>query len=133
MPKLSREQFWKYYEKLPEELKDAISSEETGNHIYDICVRNNVGKHLSDIVDYTGQVLIGALAPDEFQKTLEKEVGLKKAKAKKVSQEIHRLIFYPVKDFLKEFYKIEIEEGPSFPKTAPSPPPKRDIYREPIE
>jgi hypothetical protein len=38
----TKEQLWKLYEKLLEELKEAIFSEETANSIWDICSRNGI-------------------------------------------------------------------------------------------
>ena len=79
MPKkYTSEQFWKLYEKLPQELKDALFAEETGNNIYDICKRNEIEENLEQIVDYVGQVLVGVLPPEELQVTLEKELNLDK-------------------------------------------------------
>ena len=136
--KYTTEQFWKFYKKLPQELKDALFAEETGDNIYETCKRNGVENNLDQIVEYVGQVLVGVLPPDEFQATLEKEVKLKKDIAKKVAQEINRFIFYPVKSSLEELYKIEIAP-PAKPKVVPPPeekppaPPAKDIYREPIE
>jgi len=140
MPKkYTSEQFWKLYEKLPQELKDALFAEETGNNIYDICKRNEIEENLEQIVDYVGQVLVGVLPPEDFQETLEKELNLDKEVAKKVSQEINRFIFYPVKSSLEELYKIEITPaakptGITPPaEKKPSAPSGKDVYREPIE
>jgi hypothetical protein len=147
----TREQFWKLYEKLPQELKDALFAEETGNNIHDICERNGILEKLDQLVEYVGQVLLGVLPLDEFQKTLEKELELDPEVAKKVYQEIFRFIFYPVKTSLEELYKTEIapiagvpvkppvkrvtEEKPeTSPEEKPEKKPKgMDRYREPIE
>lgn len=140
MPKkYTPEQFWELYKKLPQELKDALFAEETGNNIYEICKRNEIEENLDEIVDLVGQVLLGVLPPEEFQETLEKELKLEKELAKKVSQEIHRFIFYPVKTSLEEIYRIEIAPPAKPTKIIPPPeekppaPPSKDIYREPIE
>jgi len=143
LKKLTREQCWQLYQKLPQELKDALFAEETTDDIYDICKRNRILEKLSPIVEYVGQVLIGVLPPEEFQETLEKEVKLKKEVAKKVAQEIHRFIFFPVKSSLEELYKIEIAPPakPAIPSSVRTPeavppeekPRRPDIYREPIE
>lgn len=137
--KYTREQLFKLYEKLPDELKDAILSEGTADSIESVCKRNNIeGENISKVAEYTGRVLLGVLPPDEFQKTLEKEVKLKKEVAKKVAREINRFIFFPVKSSLEEIYKIEIAP-PARPKVTPPPEvaPKKerkpDVYREPIE
>lgn len=133
------DQFWKLYEKLPQELKDALWAEETGNNIYEICKRHGVEENLGEIVEYVGRALIGVLPPEDFQETLEKELKLEKEVAKKVAQEINRFVFYPVKTSLEELYKIEI--APSAKPAGITPPPeekppvpaKEDVYREPVE
>ncbi len=137
--KYTREQFWKLYEKLPQELKDALFAEETGENIHNTCERNKVEERLGEIVDYVGQVLVGVLPPEEFQETLEKELKLEKDIAKKVAQEINRFIFYPVKPVLEELYKIEITPAEK-PKGEAKPEekkaeaaPVKDSYRELIE
>jgi len=142
MPKkYTSEQFWKLYGKLPQELKDALFAEETGNNIYDICKRNKIEESLEMIVDYVSQVLVGILAPEDFQEVLEKELGFKKESAKKVSREINRFIFYPVKPALEELYKMEIapsekpteKPGVETEQKKPEALPTKDTYREPIE
>lgn len=140
MPKeLTQKQYWKLFQKLPNELKDQILSEETAKNILGICERNEVDiEQVSTIADYTGRVLLGILPPTEFQETLEKEAGVEKESAKKVAQEINRFIFYPVKPNLEELYKIEIappagiKAAPSA-KERPAAPLKEDVYRETIE
>lgn len=149
MPEYTQEQFWKLYEKLPQELKDVIFSEETANNIGDVCERNNIeDEKISEVTLYAGRVLLGILPPDEFQKTLEKEMKLKKEIAKKVAQEINRFIFFPVKESLAMLYKIEIAPSTGPPTKPPTGPPptkpleaapleekseRSDVYREPIE
>ena len=139
MPKeYTREQLWKLYEKLPGELKEAIFSVGTADSIYDICERNEV-EEISEVAKYAGRVLLGVLPPDEFEETIKKEIKLKEDKAKKVSREINRFVFYPVKSSLEEIYKTPITPPPAGLKTAPPPeekpkaPPREDVYREPIE
>ena len=139
----TKEQFWKLYEKLPQELKDALFTEETGDNIYDVCKRNKIEEHLGEIVDYVGQVLLGVLAPEDFQNTLEEELIIEKDVAKKVAKEINRFIFYPVRPFLEQLYKTEVlteeiaerpsrEERPEIIKEKPKLK-RRDIYKELIE
>ena len=145
MPKeYTREQFWKLYEKLPQELKDAVFAEETGDNISDICERNGVGEKLGDIVDNAGAVLIGVLPPEDFQNKLEKDLEIQPDVAKKVAQEIYRFIFYPVKPALDELYKIggggkeKSAEAATAIETErveekPAGPPRKDTYREMVE
>jgi len=140
MPKkYTQEQFWKLYEKLPQELKDAVFAEETENNISEICKKNEIEDNLGDVADYVGQVLVGVLPPEEFQEVLEKELGFKKEVAKKITQEINRFIFYPVKPAMEQLYKMEITPlekltaKPEIKEEITTTPPKEDIYKEPIE
>ena len=151
MPKeYTREQFLKLYKNLPFELQEALSSEETSNNIYDICKKYNLDEEIEEFVEYVGQVLIGVLPPEEFQGALEKELKLKKDVAKKVFQEIHRFVFFPVKENLAALYGKEIipTAKPAVPPSAAAPPgmkpeeekpappapeEKSDVYRESVE
>lgn len=132
------EQFWKLYKDLPQELKDALFAEEVGDNILNTCKRNKIPEKLDLTVEYVGRALIGLLSPDDFQEALETELGLKKAVAKRVNQEINRFIFYPVKSRLEELYRIEIAPPAQMKVTPPpqeKPPatPGKDTYRELIE
>jgi len=141
MPKeYSKEELWKLYEKITPELKEAIFSEATADTVFNICTRNKIeDERISEVAKYTGRVLLGILPPNDFQGVLEKEVKLEKEVAKRVAQEINRFIFYPVKSSLEELYKIEITPPAKPTKITPPPeekppaPPKKDVYREPVE
>lgn len=130
----SKEELWKLYEKLPDNLKDAIFSAETANSINNICQRNSLeeGK-VTEIARYTGYVLMGLLSPDEFEKTLKEEVKLKNDSAKKVNQEINRFIFFPLRTTLEQLYKIEIMPVAKPTEETAKEKPRRDTYREPVE
>lgn len=145
MPKqYTKEQLWKLYKKLPEELQEVIFSAETAENIWNICEKNNI-EAVSSVAKYVGNVLVGVLPPEEFQEVLEKDLKIKKETAKKVAQEINRFIFYPVKPALEELYKIEIAPSakPAITPPPPAKPPeaapseekpeKPDVYREPTE
>lgn len=151
MPKeYARDQIWKLLKTLPAELREALSSDETTEHIYNVCQKYDLlDKRGSQIAKYIGRVLLGVLVPEDFQETLEKEVKLEKDVASKVAQEINRYIFFPVKESLVQFreQKAKVkteskkeepaEEGPA-QATAPSEErpektPGKDVYREPVE
>ena len=150
----TREQLRQLYIKLPQEIKDAASADETTNDIERICERNEItDERVGAISDLIRNVLFGVLPPEDFQSTLEKEIGLKKDVAKKVAQEINRFVFYPVKPALEQLYNIGVtkpdSQASSFaPASAeatagkkatedkeekPSQPAGKDTYREPIE
>ena len=137
--KISSEQYWKLYKKLPQPLQEALSSDETANSIEDICEKYKITEHSFSVVEQISRVLLGLLVLDEFQGIIEKELGLEKDVAKKVTQEINRFIFYPVKSSLEELYNMEIAPpaqmkvpGPAVEK-KPTTPKRKDTYREPME
>ncbi len=144
----NKEQFWKLYKNLPQELKDTLWAQETGDVIYETCQKYEVADHLEDIVNLTGQVLIGLILPKDFQNKLE-GVGIAKDVAEKVAHEINRFIFYPVKPALEQLHnmevgtmgaappssqgeqpKVQIEQGEERTEVVPE---KEDAYRESIE
>lgn len=138
--KYNREQLWKLYEKLPEDLKEAIFSGDTAENLYEACARNGIeDDRIPEIARYVGRVLLGILPLDKFQKTLEEEVKLKKETAKRISREVNRFIFYPLKSSLEEISKTPGEPTPSVSRAVPTVeeeqkvPPKEDIYREKVE
>lgn len=143
MAKYNEEQLWKLFSKLPDELKDTVLSEDTANNISGICQRYEIkDEKISKIAELVGNSLMGLLPPDELQSSLEKEVDLDPEIAKKVSQEINRFIFYPVKESLLSFYKIEFTPGGKIIKLSPEEkekkrvesagkkPSAKDVYRE---
>lgn len=140
MPKqYTQEQIWKLFEKIPKELKEAISSPDTADSVWIVCESNDLDIDISGLARIVRDVMLGILPPDEFQITIEKELRLKKDVAKKVAQEINRFIFYPVKTSLEELYKIEIAPPvkpigitPS-PEEKPPAPSEKDTYRETVE
>jgi hypothetical protein len=128
------EKFWEIYEKLPQDLQEAVFSFKIVNSIGDICDKNKIEED-SKLNEIVSDVLLGILPLENFQKTLEKELKLKKEVAEKVSQEVNNLIFAPVKESLAKIYgkEIPVEEEKTIVSEKPSYPKGQDIYREPIE
>ena len=113
------EQFWKLQEKLPQELRDALWSPETGDDIYETVERHEVAEHGQKISWLVGQVLLGLLLPQELEKEIE-ELGVKDKVAKAVARDLNRLVFYPVKPALEQLHKMEIEVSAKI--VTPQPP-----------
>ncbi|MDD2732042.1 MAG: hypothetical protein PHI53_02485 [Candidatus Pacebacteria bacterium] len=136
MADYSKDQLWDLYESLPKELQKAIFSSENADKIYNIAVKNGLEEENIPIVSkYTGYVLLGIMPPDEFQKTIKKDLKLSEQTAKKIALEINRFIFYPVKNSLEALYRIEIESSPKTLKEKASEPVKKtlkDKYREEV-
>ena len=140
---MDKKEFFKLYNKLPEELQDLIPSEEMGDSLEDICTKYDILSYLYEINDYVGNVLLGLLPPNEFEETIQEELKIEKEKAKKITREINRFVFYPVKSSLEDLYNMEIAPMAKMEVKLPADkkekkketkkPVKSDTYREPIE
>jgi hypothetical protein len=139
MQQLTREQYWKLFNNLPEELQDMIFSEKTAENIRDIAERNDI-QDTSVLAKCIGQVLLGVLLPDKLQEEIEMNLKLKKDRAQTVVHEINRFILYPVKPLLEELYKDGVDINKENATTVSLPKKKErskesanDAYRETIE
>lgn len=134
MPKYTTEQILSLYKKLSPELKDALGADETANAIEDVFKKFKLSEEqLSKLVETVRNVLMGLLPPEEFQEILETELELESEIAKKISFQIDRYVFRPVKEGLKLLYEEEKPEKEEVPEKEERKPKKKDIYREPIE
>ncbi|MDO8474115.1 MAG: hypothetical protein Q7S62_00980 [bacterium] len=140
----TQEQLDKIYEKLPEELQEAIFSMETAEEIRNTCESYGINDNrVGEVADRVGYVLMGLLLPQEFSGVLEAEVKLPKTLADAISRDINRLVFYPVKPALEQLHRMEIEvtakivtpkpEEAETTKEKPEEPKGDDTYREPLE
>jgi len=113
--KISREQFLELYNDLPEELKDAMSSErtiDTTERLIEEYKLNN--DHSSALIEVIGHTLLGISPPSECSQRLAK-AGISKKKAEKIGQTVNRVIFFPARRILSELYqesgKVTEKEG----------------------
>lgn len=120
MTTYTQEQLDKLYKNLPEELQEAIFSMETAEDIGSTCESYGIADNrVGEISDLVGRVLMGLLLPQEFAKALKESIQLPEVLAQAISQDINRLIFYPVKSSLESLHKIEVEASAKV--TTPSP------------
>lgn len=150
----SPEEFKKIYSSLPWELRDILGSPETREDILNIADRYGVTdvEAQEKIYDFAMDVIIGLLSPTDFEKTLREQSKLDKEAARKITHEIHRFVFYPVRPHLEKLYRIEIEQPPASEKAVmgiaaqekkapeisvaqekPEEPKRKDKYREAVE
>jgi len=132
MEELSKDKLWAIYEALPNDLKDAIFSEDTADAIWNICKLYDIEK-VSGVAKIVGRVLMGLLPPETFITVLQERLGIDLDTAKKVGIEIEHFIFNLVKDDLDFLYKEKGVPTPEEEKNKPKPLDKEDNYREPVE
>ena len=109
-PQYNQDEMWKIYEKLPEELKQAVFSAENADHTFSICERYGINE-CPKVASLIGLGLMGVMLPRNFEGALAKEMGLDNDTAQRVSQEVNRFIFYPVKQQLEQLHAKPGEVG----------------------
>ena len=141
----TKEQVGKVYEKLPEELQEALFSMETSEAIGSACTKHIISDlNNKKITEYVGYVLLGLVLPQEFEQLLQKELKVPKKAAQEIAREINRFVFYPVKPALEQLHSTEIvASSKALPskttsqKTEQPEPPQEssgpDIYQESLE
>lgn len=141
-----KEKLQEIYEILPEDLKEALFSQEVADTINDISLEENLEKkQISKIIEYVGYVFLGLLSPNEFEKAIKEKLFLTEETAHRISQQIIRTIFLPLKTNLELIHKTKINPPPEITEEKPPakeepskeemPPARRqgrDTYREPI-
>ena len=108
--KYTRQQLQEKYEKLPEDLKNAIFSVETADIIQKISKKYGLQiDQMGELASETGLVMMGLTHPKDYIKNLSGRLGVDIDTAKKIAQEVNSEIFLPVKEHLKKIHGIEKE------------------------
>lgn len=125
MAEYTKEQLEELYKQLPEDLQEAVYSEEIGKKVQEICYDNNAIENEAyiEILKNVGYVFLGLLTISDLKDKLKD--------SEEIFTRINNEIFAELKDSLEDLYgtkiKFEkIEEKPKKPKRA-------DNYLEPIE
>lgn len=104
----TREQRWQFYERLPEDLKEAIWSEKIADINWDLAQKYEFIDKVSIFAGLVGDVLLGILPPDQFKEKLGKDLLLDPEVSEALFQEVEKLIFDPVRESLDKLYKGEV-------------------------
>ena len=109
MPTYTPEQLEQIFQKLPDELQESIFSMETADAVNNACLAQGATDERGNkVAELTGQVLMGLILPEDFQKSLEKEAGLKKDAALNIARDITRFVFFPLKESLRQLHDIGV-------------------------
>jgi len=110
-----QQKFLEEYKKLPEELKESASSEETSSVISDISIKNDLDdSKIEGLVFFVRDVLMGKISLNNAEDELEK-LGLNHEDF----QELNRKIFFPVKSSLEGLTNKDVTKEPISPETPP--------------
>ncbi len=143
----TEQEFWKTYETLPDNIKEALFSEENFNIASEICEKNGVTDEeiKNQLVKYIGRTLMGQLPIREFPIVLELELNLDTEVARSISWDVDSRIFSHLRISLNKLYapdvaeKREVEDNKETteeikPEAVKKPEPvnEKDSYREPL-
>jgi hypothetical protein len=130
----SPEEIWKLYQHLPQEIKDALFSDEIFDEIEKIGKRYNLNsQQITQLSDLVTTTLLGLLPVESLEETLIKDLKLGLTESKRITIELYRYIFYPLKASLEQVYGREIKMPLSQLEVPQKREKREDIYREPIE
>ena len=127
----TKEELRKLYEKLPQELKTILFSEETAEVIGNACTQYGIeDERVSQVAGLVGNVLTGFLLPSEFEEALKQNVKLPKVLIKPIAREISRFVFYPVKPALERLHHYGTLEEKETDQTLDIPTPRHDTQQD---
>lgn len=108
----SKDFFWKTYETLPDNIKEALFDEENFNVVSEICEKNGITEEeiKSQILKYVGKTLMGLLPIKEFPIILELELNLDSETARNMSWDIDSRIFSHLRISLNKLYESNVAE-----------------------
>lgn len=103
---LSRDQLWELYERLPEDLREAIWSEETADINGHLAEQYGFSHQVSTFAELVGDALLGLLPPRELKERAQSDLGLAAKAAEALVRDVERLIFHPVRKSLDRLYSV---------------------------
>ncbi|HDO23727.1 MAG TPA: hypothetical protein ENG99_00745 [bacterium] len=107
MSKLTPQQTREIYQKLPEDLKDAILSVDSANVIQQVGKKYNLMiDKIGELADETGMVMFGVTPPKDFISNLSRRLGGDRETARKIAEDINKQIFAKVRESLKKIHNI---------------------------
>jgi len=147
--KIPPKELEKIYNLLPPELKEFIFSEVVADNISLACSLAEVPEDkIPKVAQLVNNVLIGILAPEEFEEAAKRELELNEKMSKILNHQIQRTVFGLVKEHLTSIKETEkptirvslskeellTKEGMPEVTTEEKPKTKQaDKYREPID
>jgi len=133
MPEITQEQIFEYYRKLPDDMKEAMTSVETSSAIYEIGRKTGLDiSNTSNLAREVGYVLLGITNIKNFVSALEKDLQVDHEKSVNIAKEVNEKIFKQVFNNLKRLHGVSADGidfssqvkkpvAPAAPKDFPLP------------
>ena len=111
MSNYTPQQLREIYQKLPEDVKDAIFSVDTSEIIREIGEKHKLMiDKIGELADETGLVMLGLTHPNEFISHLTERLEVEHEIAKEIAEDINSKVFFPIRENLKKIHGIEKTE-----------------------
>jgi len=114
LKELDKKQFHELYQKLPEDLQDAIYAEETGLNAEAICERNKIPELFGFLIDSILSVYLGVMPLDKFLAEMGKRIKDKPGE-RQIMSEIDRFLIVPYKESIAKIYSTANSSQPETP------------------
>lgn len=115
------EKFREFYNKLPEDIKEAMFDVDSADNIKSIGQKHKLHiDQTGELSTQIGHVMLGVLSPSEFVRSLADKLNISTNTARDITEDVNIKIFGPIRESLKEVHKIREEKDL---KINPSPTP----------
>src|SRR3989344_613002 len=109
--KPSQEQLAERFQRIPMELRKAISSAANADALFEIGKKHGLlMDKTGELAAETGLLLLGVTHPDEFVGNLAERLQVDRAAAGKIADDINREIFAPVREHLRAQFGVTSEK-----------------------
>ena len=125
MARYSQQFIEEQYQKLPEDLKQAIYSEDIALKLFELGRKYGITIEKNGfLAEEVGYLMLGLSRPEDFPKYVKERLDFNDEETVEVVKDINQLILYPLRQALKRAHQMEIKEEVS---VVPPPPPPRPI------
>lgn len=128
------------YEKLPEDLKQAVYSEDIALKLFDLGRKYGITIEKNGfLAEEVGYVILGLEKTEEFPKYVKERLDFDDEETAEIVKEINQQIFLPIREALKKAHQIEIKDleektpEPRPPATPATLVPKTEIPPIPVQ
>ncbi|MFZ3074344.1 MAG: hypothetical protein WA093_04445, partial [Minisyncoccales bacterium] len=125
MAQIDEAKFDELFQKLPEDLQDAIYAQANSENIQKICERNNIPQSLDFMIRGIKNIYLGVLSPNDFFAALKTELKGKNGVGQIIT-EINNFLLFPYKESIEKIYNLQCQ-----PQTAPVAASPADAVAEP--
>lgn len=114
MSKFTNEQYNKVFWKLPQEIRDLVSSFDTTKHIQIVGQKHNLHiDQIGSLVDTTLDVMMGMIATKDFINELQDALQIGALEASVIARDVDENIFRPIKETMTHLYAGRAPYKPS--------------------